>query len=161
MNGTVAELLDLLYTGEKSTERFYMGLAEMFLHEPVAAGVWWEMAAEEALHMWLIEKAREALTPEQLATPVAPEMLEAARTRAAFSPEKLWASIQTLEDAYQAAHEVEGLEFDAILEPIMLDFFPNDIRNRLARSQLHQHQQPLGQLRTREWRLAIERRSRK
>ncbi len=48
---TLRELLDLLTTSEKATERFYMGLVEMFLHEPVAASVWWDMAAEEALHL--------------------------------------------------------------------------------------------------------------
>ncbi len=158
MQGTLNELLDLLYEGEKVTEHFYMGLVEMFLHDPVAAGVWWEMASEEALHIWLIEKAREAMSPEQLAAPVDPAMMERARQRASISPEKLWASIQTLEDAYQAAHQMEGEEFDAILEPIMLDIFPGDIRNLLARSQLQKHLQPLDRLRTKEWRLTVHRR---
>jgi len=98
------------------------------------------------------------LNPEQLAAPVDPEILERARRRASISPEKLWASIQTLEDAYQAAHQIEAEEFDAILEPIMLDFFPNDIRNALARSQLQRHLNPLERLRTKEWRLTIHRR---
>jgi rubrerythrin len=158
MTGTVADLMDLLYEGEKLTERFYMALVEMFLHEPVAAGVWWDMAAEEALHCWLVEKAREALSPEQLAMPVDSEIMEAARRRASISLEKLWASIQTLEDAYQAAHQMEAEEFDAILGSIMEDFFPNDIRNHLARSQLSRHLRPLERLRTKEWRLMIHRR---
>jgi len=158
MQGTLKELMDLLYEGEKVTERFYMGLVEMFLHEPVAASVWWEMASEEALHIWLVEKAREALSPEQLAMPAGPEMIEKARRRASISPEKLWASIQTLEDAYQVAHQMEAEEFDAILEPIFLDLFPGDIRNYLARSQLQKHLQPLDRLRTKEWRLTIHRR---
>jgi hypothetical protein len=158
MQGTIADVLDLLYEGEKVTERFYMGLVDMFVHEPTAASVWWEMAQEEAMHMWLIEKAREALNPEQLAAPVDPEILERARRQASISPEKLWASIQTLEDAYQAAHQIEAEEFDAILEPIMLDFFPNDIRNAFARSQLQRHLNPLERLRTKEWRLTVHRR---
>ncbi len=153
---TLRELLDLLTTSEKATERFYMGLVEMFLHEPVAASVWWDMAAEEALHLWLLEKAREAFRPDQLEMPVDPALVERARQMAAFAPERLWARIQNLEDAYQAAHEVEGLEFDALLEPIMLDIFPGDIRNQLARSQLNRHQDPLKRLRTTEWRRTVE-----
>ncbi len=153
---TLKELLDLLTTSEKGTERFYMGLVEMFLHEPVAASVWWDMAAEEALHLWLLEKAREAFRPDQLEMPVDPALVERARQMAAFAPERLWARIQNLEDAYQAAHEVEGLEFDALLEPIMLDVFPGDIRNQLARSQLNRHQDPLKRLRTTEWRRTVE-----
>jgi len=158
MQGTIADVLDLLYEGEKVTERFYMGLVDMFVHEPTAASVWWEMAAEEALHIWLIEKAREAMSPEQLTMSVDSGMLEEARRRASISPEKFWASIETLEDAYQAAHQIEAEEFDAILEPIMLDFFPGDIRNYLARSQLNKHLQPLDWLRTKEWRLTVHRR---
>ncbi len=153
---TLRELLDLLTTSEKATERFYMGLVEMFLHEPVAASVWWDMAAEEALHLWLLEKAREAFRPDQLEMPVDPALIEQARQLTSFQPERLWARIQNLEDAYQAAHEVEGLEFDALLEPIMLDNFPGDIRNQLARSQLNRHQDPLKRLRTTEWRRTVE-----
>ncbi|MBC7227453.1 MAG: hypothetical protein H5T61_09480 [Thermoflexales bacterium] len=153
----MSQLLDLLMQSERTTERFYMGLVEMFLHEPTAAAVWWEMAAEEALHVWLLEKAREAVAAAgHLDAPVDPALLEEAQRLAAFSPEKLWARIQNLEDAYQAAHEVEGMEFDALLEPILLDIFPGDIRNRLARSQLDRHQDPLKQLRTKEWRLSVE-----
>ncbi len=153
---TLGRLLDLLTASEKATERFYMGLVEMFLHEPVAASVWWDMAAEEALHIWLLEKAREALRPEQLEMPVDLALIEQARRLTSFQPERLWARIQNLEDAYQAAHEVEGLEFDALLEPIMLDVFPGDIRNQLARSQLNRHQDPLKRLRTTEWRRTVE-----
>lgn len=153
----MSQLLDLLMASERATERFYMGLVEMFLHEPTAAEVWWEMAAEEALHVWLLEKAREAVAAAgHLEDPVAPALLEEAQRLAAFSPEKLWARIHNLEDAYQAAHEVEGMEFDALLEPLLLDIFPGDIRNRLARSQLDRHQDPLKRLRTKEWRLIVE-----
>lgn len=154
---TMADLFDLLMKSEKQTERFYMGLVEMFLHEPTAAEVWWEMSADEAMHVWLLEKAREAVAAAgHLNAPIDDAIIAEARRLASFSPERLWARIQNLEDAYQAAHEVEGLEFDAILEPILLDIFPGDIRNRLARSQFDRHQGPLKRLRTREWRLSVE-----
>lgn len=154
---TMADLFDLLIRSERETERFYMGLVELFLHEPTAAEVWWEMAADEALHVWLLEKAREAVTAAgHLNDPVDEATIDAARRLVLFSSEKLWAKIQNLEDAYMAAHEVEGLEFDAILEPIMLDLFPGDIRNRIARSQFDRHQDPLKRLRTKEWRLSVE-----
>ncbi len=158
MQGTMAELLALLHKGEKETERFYMGLVDMFLHEPIAAKVWWEMAAEEALHIWLIEKARETMSPEQLAMPIESKVLEKARQRASISPEKLWASIKTLEDAYQIARLVEVEEFIVILGPIMQDLFPGDIRNQLARSQMEKHLEPLDRLGTKEWRLSVLRR---
>ncbi len=152
---TIAELLDLLEKGERQTERFYLSLAEMFLHQPDAAEVWWEMASGEAHHLWLLEKAREAFTPQQLSRPADPGMVEDARRRAGIDVERLLSRIETLEDAYQTAHEVESLEFDAILEPIMLDFFPNDVRNKLARSQLEHHTKNLDRLRTAEWRRSV------
>ncbi|MCS7282763.1 MAG: hypothetical protein RMK65_02180 [Anaerolineae bacterium] len=154
---TMADLFDLLIQSERATERFYMGLVELFLHEPTAAEVWWEMAAEEAMHVWLLEKAREAVAAAgRLEDPVEPAVLEESRRLSSFNPERLWARIRNLEDAYEAAHEVEGLEFDALLEPLLLDMFPGDIRNRIARSQFDRHQTPLKRLRTREWRLSVE-----
>lgn len=153
---TMADLFDILMQSERQTERFYMGLVEMFLHEPIAAEVWWDMSADEAMHVWLLEKAREAVAAAgRLSEPVDAAILAEARRLTSFSPEKIWSRIQNLEDAYEAAHEVEGMEFDAILEPILLDMFPGDIRNRLARSQFDRHQDPLKRLRTKEWRLNV------
>lgn len=154
---TLRHLFAYLKASERATERFYMGLSELFLHEPLAAEVWWDMAAEEALHVWLLEKAEEAVEAAgHLDEPVDPATIQEAQRLASLEPEKLWARIRTLEDAYQAAHEVEAMEFDALLEPILLDVFPGDIRNRIARSQFDRHAGPLQRLRTTEWRRSVE-----
>ncbi len=152
----VAAFIDIVYKAEKATERFYLGLVEMFLHEPEAASVWWDMASEEGLHMWLVEKAREALSSEQLEAPVDSKLIERALRLAEFSPESAWARIQTLEDAYREAQLLEAIEAVNLLAPIMYGYFPNDIRNRLVRSQLDHHLKPLERLGSKEWRQTVK-----
>lgn len=153
---TLSTMLDLTYKAEKATERFYLALTEMFLHEPEAASVWWEMATEEGYHIWLVEKAREALTPEQLEMPVEPKLIERVRNLAEFYPEATLARIRNLEDAYQAAELIEAMEAVNLLAPIMTQLFPTDIRTKLIRSQLDRHLEPLKKLGTKEWRRTVE-----
>lgn len=153
---TLSVLLDLTYRAEKATEQFYMALTDMFLHEPTAASVWWEMATEEGFHIWLVEKAREVLTPEQLETPVESKIIERVRQLAEFYPETMLARIRNLEDAYQAAELVEAVEAVNLLTPIMVQLFPTDIRTKLIRSQLERHLEPLKRLGDKEWRRTVE-----
>ncbi|HHN93392.1 MAG TPA: hypothetical protein ENK17_01365, partial [Anaerolineae bacterium] len=107
-------MFDLLIQAEEAGQAFYLRLTEMFAHDSKAAEIWWKMAADEASHIHLLKQAREALTPEQLAAPADPDLLRAARAAAAFSPERVLAQVQTLEDAYQMAHAGENSEFNAV-----------------------------------------------
>jgi hypothetical protein len=61
---TIGALLDLLVEAERASQAFHLRLAKMFAHQPEARAVWWEMAADEAIHVWLLEEARAQLTPE-------------------------------------------------------------------------------------------------
>jgi hypothetical protein len=153
---TIGALLDLLVEAERASQAFHLRLAKMFAHQPEARAVWWEMAADEAIHVWLLEEARTQLTPEQLASPVDPEVWEQARAIMALSPEEILNRIQTLEDAYQTVHELEHYEFGAVLDFVLSEFFPADFQREFIQSQLREHLARLARLGTAEWRQGVQ-----
>lgn len=152
---TIASLLDMLIDAEKASQQFHLQLAKMFAHQPEAVAVWWKMAADEALHVWLLEQARASLPPEQLASPVDPEVWERVREMNTLSPDAILARIHTLEDAYQEVHALEYYEFGAILDFLLSEFFPADYQREFIRSQLREHLDRLEGLRTAEWRRMV------
>ncbi|MGB9871789.1 MAG: hypothetical protein ACPLYD_08995 [Anaerolineae bacterium] len=155
MTPNIASLLDMLIEMEQASQEFYLRLQRMFAHQPEAKAVWWQMAADEAVHIWLLEQARASLTPEQGAAPVDPQIWEQVRALRAISPEVVLERIRTLEDAYQAVHELEHYEFGAVLDFLLAEFFPAEFQREFIRSQLREHLARLGGLRTPEWRRSV------
>jgi len=153
---TIDALLNLLVEAERASQAFHLRLAKMFAHQPEARAVWWEMAADEAIHVWLLEEARAQLTPEQLASPVDLEVWEQARAMMALSSEEALNRIQTLEDAYQTVHELEHYEFGAVLDFVLAELFPADFQRAFIQSQLREHLARLARLRTAEWRQSVQ-----
>lgn len=152
---TVGELLDILIAGEKASQKFHLRLQRMFAHHPRAAEVFWAMAADEALHVWMLQQAQEALTPEQAATPLPHEVAWKVSEMMALSPEAILHRIHTLEDAYQTVHELEAYEFGAVLDFILSEFFPGEYQRQFLYSQLKEHTGRLERLDPPEWRQEI------
>ncbi len=152
---TIGALLDMLIEVEQASQDFHLRLQKMFAHQPEAKAVWWQMAADEALHIWLLEQAKASLTPEQRAAPADPQVWEQVQALMAISPEAVLEQIQTLEDAYQAVHELEHYEFGAVLDFLLSEFFPAEFQQAFIRSQLREHLARLEGLRTPEWRRSV------
>lgn len=152
---SVETLISLLLSAEAAVQSFYLRLMELFAHEPNAAQVWWKMAADEAAHIRLLEQIRMSLPPERLQAPADPLWLEQAQAAARFSPDTALSRIQTLEDAYQAAHDQKNSEINAVFEFVMTEFFPGQLRWEFVHNMLREHLQRLDELQTKEWRQSI------
>lgn len=152
---TVGELLDVLIAGERASQEFHLRLQRMFAHHPTAAEVFWAMAADEAMHIWMLEQARASLSPERTSVPPPEEVIWKVSELQALSPEGFLERIQTLEDAYQALHELEACEFGAVLDFVLSEFFPSEYQRKFLYSQLKEHLERLERLGPPEWRQAI------
>ncbi|MBC7225798.1 MAG: hypothetical protein H5T61_01010 [Thermoflexales bacterium] len=152
---TVGELLDTLIAMEKASQDFHLQLHRMFAHHPTAAEVFWAMAADEALHIWMLQQARDSLTPQQAASPPPPEVIQKVAALGAINPEKILNDIQTLENAYQTLHELEAYEFGAVLDFVLSEFFPAEYQRQFLVSQLRDHMGRLERLGPPEWRQEI------
>ncbi|MBC7226850.1 MAG: hypothetical protein H5T61_06405 [Thermoflexales bacterium] len=152
---TVSDMIALLLQAEIAAQTLYLRLMEAFAHEPDASRVWWKMGADEAAHIRLLEQIRDSLPPDRLQAPADPIWLEQAKSAARFSPERVMARIQTLEDAYQEAHAIENSEINAVFEFVMTEYFPRPLRLEFIHNMLREHVDRLNDLRTTDWRRSI------
>lgn len=139
MNGTVAELFDLALRAEREALRFYEELEQRFAHVPQVARFWQEMAQDERNHIRLVEQARSGLTPEQLAEPADPVMLHKAWEAVRFSARTTLDRIQNLNDAYEAASDLEYGETNVVFQFILLHYLDNGILEQLVEHYTERH----------------------
>ncbi len=136
---TIAELLEMAIAAEKAARDVYLVLARKFAHDAEAARFWKEYAEEEAGHMRWLESQREAIKPEQLSVLADRRIVEYANKVLSFPVEAALTKIQTFEDAYQLANELEHAETNVIFE-FLLDNFAADLKTQtFLRVQLREH----------------------
>lgn len=138
-SATVNDLLELAIALERATDAFYRGLALLFAHEVEVERFWRHYADAEAGHARWMENLRAQLDEEKLLKPADPEMVKKARERLKALPENLLAGINTLEEAYQAAVEIENSETNTIFEFLITDFALTSKSGEFLRAQLHSH----------------------
>lgn len=142
-SATINELLELAIAIENATDVFYRGLAAMFAHEPEVERFWRHYADAEAGHARWIANMRAQLDEAKLRQPANVDMVKLARQCLRVSPESRLQMISNLEEAYQAAIEIENSETNAIFEFLIADFALTSRSGEFLRSQLHNHMDEL------------------
>jgi rubrerythrin len=136
---TNGELFDLAIAAEETAEELYRGLEARFAHHEDAAAFWRLYAAEEAAHAHWLARIRDALSPEQLAAPADPQILESVRKALGISVENALKGIGNLEDAYQLVSEIENSETNAVFEFLIAGFSAVPEVQSFLRVQLRDH----------------------
>jgi hypothetical protein len=136
---TVDELFDWAMKAEKIAEDVYRHFQASFASQTDAARFWRDYAAAEVGHARVLKRIREGLSPEQLAAPADVETAAAAQRLLKFPVEKALQEVETLEDAYQLANEIESGETNVVFEFLIVHFASDAQAQALIRSQLRDH----------------------
>ena len=137
--GTVEDLFERSIAAEEAAQALYQALAERFAHAPEAAAYWADLAEDERAHIEAIETLFDVLSPAERQAEADPEAFWKAEELASFSLEESLRSIETLEEAYQLAHDLEYSEVNTVFEFILMTYWDDEERRRFARSQLREH----------------------
>lgn len=137
--GTIADLFQLAIQAEKDSAKAYRRLAQMFSHEPEVADFWAAYAAEEDGHAHWLQDLEADSNPDKLSQPVDAEMIETARQVARFPVDAALRKVQTLEDAYQLANEMEHSEINVVFQFLIDNFDTREDTYQFVRSHLHDH----------------------
>lgn len=140
---SVEALLELAITAEQKNKELYSGLAKMFSPEHSIANFWRGMALEEVQHAQELENIRNSLAPNQLSAPADSSTLEKAKKAVAFSVIESLNSIETLDDAYEMAHDLERSEVNTVFAFIMCKFIPSVKQKEFIMWQLEHHTQKI------------------
>jgi hypothetical protein len=157
--GTVEDLFERSIAAEQAAQTLYQGLAERFSHAPEAADYWTGLAEDEQTHIEGLRALFEVLSPAERQAEADPEAFWKADELASFSPQESLQSIETLEEAYQLAHDLEYSEVNTVFEFILMTYWDDAERRQFARSQLREHigklANPPGKMGNSFWRQSI------
>jgi rubrerythrin len=136
---TVATLFELALEMEKAAEALYRDFEAGFAHQQQAADFWRVYAVEEAGHARWLERFRNKLSAEQLSAPADSQMLQNAHQALYLYEQNTSRQVNSLDDAYQMASELESGEINVVFE-FLVTHSPEDKETQtFLRDQLKIH----------------------
>ena len=136
---TVNQLFDMAIGAERAAEGVYRRLEAMFAPHPDVVRFWSDYAAAEDSHAQWLEHIRGTLDAQQLAAPADPHTVHAAQELLRFPVEQALQGINTLDDAYQLASEMESGETNVVFDFLIGHFASDPQAQSFMRSQLKDH----------------------
>jgi rubrerythrin len=136
---SVRILFEYAIAAEYYARELYREFQRLFTAEPRVAAFWQRYAAEETGHATWLEQLLKKLPPETCDAPADSDKLEAARRIIKVPLATALAEVETLEDAYQLAHELESSEINTIFEFLLFTFADDPQATQFARDQLREH----------------------
>ncbi len=136
---SVRILFEYAIAAEYYARELYHGFGHLFAADPRVAEFWQRYAAEEMGHAAWLERVLKKLPPETSDAPADAEKLETAGHMIKVPLEHALAKVDTLEDAYQLAHELESSELNTMFEFLLLTFADDPQATQIVRDQLSVH----------------------
>lgn len=128
---------------ERAAKKHYRYFSDLFAHYAEIADFWKMMAEEEEGHALKLESVRNSL-PQYILSDVADQTLVRDFQQCVRLMDRLTAErIQTLDDAYEAANELEFSEVNSVYHYIVTHFLTDEDRVVITRREIMEHQQRL------------------
>lgn len=136
---SVRILFEYAIAAEHYARELYSEFARLFAADPRIGAFWQRYAADELGHARWLEQLLKKLPPETGDAPADLDKLEAARHIIRAPLPNALAKVETLEDAYQLAHELESSEMNTLFEFLLFTFADDPPATQFARDQLREH----------------------
>jgi rubrerythrin len=157
---TIERLFELQIGIEYKAADIYKRFSQLFSHTPGLSAFWDGLYGDEIQHAVMLQDVRKSLPPEQLLSYTSKEMWGSVMTIQQMLSKDLLGSVNTLNDAYELAHELEFSEVNAIFKFLTSNLVPSDKQEDVIDLVIKQHQQKLidfsRNFGDREWRKAIK-----
>ena len=125
---------------ERKAWHLYLQFSKVFAHVPQVSTFWGGLAQDEEQHARELEKIQGSLTNKQLAQVADRELLtnisNVSKVLREISPDL----IDTLDDAYEVAHELEFSEVNSVFKILTTEFISEETRRKATMSHLVYHQ---------------------
>jgi hypothetical protein len=138
-SGSIAELIDLSIAIERITAAIYGNFAALFTEVPDVAAFWTRYAHEETGHANWMRNLRSRVGSATLESPADSDVWEMAVRTSSVVPDEVLAGIDTLQDAYELANEIEHGETNAIFDFLVSNFSEDEKTVMFVRNQLREH----------------------
>jgi hypothetical protein len=140
---TIETLLKVAIGLEDAAEGFYEGLAERFARCPQVAEFWRAMAADESCHKNRLTEWQASMSAARRSQPVDATMLQLGEKLLRTSVAERLEGLQSLDDAYEMAHDLESSEINTIFRFFITEFAHDPSVIAFLRQDLDQHAERL------------------
>jgi hypothetical protein len=157
---TIEHLFEYMIEIEYKAAHFYETLSKLFSHVPGLTVFWQGLVEDEIRHATVLQEIGKLLTPEKHLSRSDKKIWDdVARIQRKLSKDLIGA-INTLDDAYELAHDLEFSEVNAVFIFLAAECVPSDERKRFVRHEIEQHQKKLldfsHKFGGRDWRKGID-----
>ena len=123
---SLGELIETAIAAESAARKVYLGFTHKFIFRPEASEFWQLMADDEGDHARILSEMREHVSEEDMNTPIDARMTEKAEQLQTLDIRELVNSVETLDDAYRIAYDLESSEVNAIFNFLTIRFLSSD-----------------------------------
>lgn len=159
VENTVELLLTYAIEIEYKAAQIYGTLSELFPQVPGLSAFWQGLKNDELAHVDILRQTQMQMTPEQLLRNPGSKTWKDLKNLQLLLSSDLLAEVNTLDDAYELAHDLEFSEVNTIFQYLTVDCIPSEKRKQLIKSTIGDHQKKISDFsRTfgdREWRRSI------
>ena len=128
---------------ENCARNIYLQLSQMFAHVPDVSRFWQDLANDEAEHAGVLEQIQSSMLTEQLIAPADRRLLNSIAETISLLNKVSLETIDTLDNAYEIAHELESSEVNFVFKCLASDFITNEDRKQIVFLEVEKHQQKL------------------
>ena len=136
---TLQELFEIAINWETQARDLFADFANLFSHEPKVADFWIQFSKDESGHIGVLKDILNKIPPEKRSVEVSKEQLNTVLRVEELIKEASTRKVQTLDDAYELAHQLETSELNALFKMLVMDFLPEEEGHKFIVSEVTEH----------------------
>jgi hypothetical protein len=136
---TIENLLEYAIEIEYKAAHAYGTLSKLFPQVPGLTAFWQGLKEDELEHANILHETRNLMTPEQLLQDPGRKTWEDMGNLQLMLTKDLLAAVNTLEDAYQLAYDLEFSEVNTIFQFLTVECIPLGKTKQLINSMINRH----------------------
>ena len=136
---TMSSLIESAIELESKARDLYITFSEMFSLEDRVSAFWQQYSEDESQHMNMLVEIRNALSQEELLSPVGEKEFEGVLRVRQLLVQDFVGLVHTLNDAYDLALTIEDSELNAIFNLLLIKYLPSEKVETLIFHQIDEH----------------------
>jgi len=136
---TIQALLELAINWETQARDLYANFANLFNHEPKVSAFWIQLSKDESGHIDVLKDILNKTPTEKLLMEVSNEQWNSVTRVEVLIKEASTRKIQTLDDAYELAHQLEMSEVNTVFKILVNDYLPDEEGHKFILSDVKEH----------------------
>jgi rubrerythrin len=136
---TIQVLFELAINWETQAYDLYAKFAKLFSHEPKVSAFWKQLSKDESRHRKVLKGFLKEIPGEKLLAEMGNEEQRSVIRVEGLINEATTSKIQTLDDAYELAHQLETSEINKVFKMLVNHYMPDKEGHKFILSDVKEH----------------------